>query len=117
MPPQRVLIVSANELFGQGLRRLLAPLTEVEVVGIATDLDTATELVEQEHPQIVIADYGGEAGLWQHCLARFFRREVGVERVVLLTLGEQGQHAVVYHRFMCPAEAVETWLFGGGEQA
>lgn len=117
MLSQRVLIVSPNELFGQGLQHLIASWEDVEVVGVAASLEEAERLAETARPQVVIVDYQADPVLWQTCLERFFRQQGSVERVVLLTLAVEGHRAVVYHRFACPAEAVETWLFGGGERA
>ncbi len=113
MPPQRVLIVSSNELFGQGLQRLLAPLPNVEVVGIAPDMERAASMAVSTRPSVVVVDDGGDPQRWRACLERFFQEQQEVKRIVLLTLGEQGQYAVVYHRYKCSAESVETWLFGG----
>lgn len=117
MPSHNVLVVSPNELFAQGLQTLLAPFEEVAEVWVVSTVEAAWEVAETKQPEVVVVDYGGDPVLWERCLERFFRRESSVRRVVLLSLDESGNQAVVYTRFTCSAEAVETWLFGGGVAA
>lgn len=114
MASRNVLVVSPNELFAQGLQTLLLPFEEVGGVWVAKTVEEAREVVDTKQPEVVVVDYQGDPALWKQCLERFFRRESAVERVVLLSLDEQGNRAVVYVRFTCAAKAVETWLFGGG---
>jgi DNA-binding NarL/FixJ family response regulator len=53
---QRVLVISSQPLFGQGLESLLCQEKALEVVGRETDVDQAIERIKELRPDVVIVD-------------------------------------------------------------
>lgn len=107
----RVLIASSHPLFAKGLRGLLQkrPPGEVEVVGLAATIPEALDALKKHRPDLVIVDYDDEIFNRDEILARFVEGE-GRLRVVLLSLGEGGDEAIVYDRRTMVASQIEDWL-------
>ena len=109
--PWRILIASSHPLFAEGLRSLLhkRPDTSVDVVGIVSNLDEAIKALQRLHPDLVIVDYDDDRVNRDEFLARFVEGE-GRLRVVLLSLREGGDEAIVYDRRTLVASNVDDWL-------
>jgi cytochrome c oxidase subunit 2 len=110
LKPRRVLIASSHALFGQGLRSLLRDRhqTDVQVVGMAADLDQAIKAIDRLNPDLVIVDYDDERLNREEFLARFVEGEKKL-RVVLLSL-HSDKDAVIYDRRTLAAAQIDTWL-------
>ena len=108
--PRRVLIASNHALFGEGLRSLLQERehTNVEVVGMVTNLEQAIDALERLNPDLIVVDYDDEVLNRDDFLARFVAGEKKL-RVVLLSL-QSGSDAVVYDRRTLAASQVDNWL-------
>jgi cytochrome c oxidase subunit 2 len=109
--PWRILIASSHPLFAEGLRSLLQKRqgTEALVVGLVSTIDEALAALNTLHPDLVIVDYDDERVNRDEFLARFVEGE-GQLRVVLLSLREGGDEAIVYDRRTLAASQVENWL-------
>lgn len=109
--PWRVLIASSHPLFAKGLRGLLQKRQEADVVvvGIVATIDEAMQALQSLHPDLVIVDYDDERVNRDEFLARFVEGE-GSLRVVLLSLKEGGNEAIVYDRRSMAASQIEDWL-------
>lgn len=107
---RRVLIASSHGLFAQGLRSLLQErqATEVEVVGVVSDLAQAMTALERFNPDLIIVDYDDEALNRDEFLARFVEGEKKL-RVVLLSL-QSAQEAIIYDRRTLAASQIDDWL-------
>ncbi len=108
--PQRVLIASSHALFGQGLRSLLLARqkSDVEVIGMVSDLEEALSAIDRLDPDLVVVDYDDKALNRQEFLARFVDSEKKL-RVVLLSL-HNPEEAIVFDRRTMAAEQVDRWL-------
>lgn len=108
---RRVLIASSHPLFAQGLTRLLQKRQEgdVEVLGVVATSEEAVNAITSLSPDLVIIDYDDEAVNREEFLAHFME---GAERlrVVLLSLREGGDQAVVYDRRNIAASQIDEWL-------
>jgi cytochrome c oxidase subunit 2 len=115
--PQRILIASSHPLFAQGLNSLLQrrPDMDAEVVGMVSTIEDALEALKNLHPDLVIVDYDDDRVNREEFLARFVEGE-GRLRVVLLSLKEGGDEAIVYDRRTMAASQIEDWLQGWSEQ-
>jgi cytochrome c oxidase subunit II len=109
--PWRILIASSHPLFAEGLRSLLQRRKETDtvVVGLVSTIDEALAALENLHPDLVIVDYDDERVNRDEFLARFVEGE-GRLRVVLLSLREGGDEAIVYDRRTLAASQIEDWL-------
>ncbi|HZD55981.1 MAG TPA: cytochrome c oxidase subunit II transmembrane domain-containing protein, partial [Anaerolineales bacterium] len=109
--PWRVLIASSHPLFAKGLRGLLQkrPRGEVAVVGLVSTIAEALDTLREHQPDLVIVDYDDEVFNRDEILARLVEGE-GRLRVVLLSLGERGDEAIVYDRRSMAASQIEDWL-------
>jgi two-component system, NarL family, response regulator NreC len=85
----RVVIVDDHELVRQGVRALLHPEADIEVVGQAGDGLAALELVERLRPDVVVADLmlPGLGGL--ELTRQVIRRSPGTRVVVLSMHAEE----------------------------
>lgn len=52
----RIVIVSTHPLFGQGVGRLLREDTNLSIVSIESDIDTAVQRIREVKPHVVILD-------------------------------------------------------------
>jgi cytochrome c oxidase subunit 2 len=107
----RALIASSHPLFAEGLRSLLQKRgqADVEVVGLVSSIDDALVALKTLHPDLVIVDHDDERVNRDEFLARFVEGE-GSLRVVLLSLKEGGNEAIVYDRRNLAAAQIEDWL-------
>jgi cytochrome c oxidase subunit II len=109
--PWRILIASSHPLFAEGLRSLLHQRQQMDaiVVGMVSNIEQAQTALTELHPDLIIVDYDDEQVNRDDFLARFVEGE-GRLRVVLLSLKEGGQDAIVYDRRSMAASQVEDWL-------
>lgn len=110
-PPQtrRVLIVSANPLFREGLRKMYAERwgEKSATVSMLTTLEEALPALETR-PDLVIVDYDDKAINRDVFMKGFVAGEAPMQ-VMLVSLGESGQVVVYDRRTMTFAQA-ERWL-------
>jgi len=108
--PQRILIASSHALFGQGLRSLLLARqkSDVEVVGMVSNLGEALAAIDMLEPDLVIVDYDDKALNREGFLAHFVGSEKKL-RVVLLSL-QNPEEAIVYDRRTMQAAQIDRWL-------
>jgi cytochrome c oxidase subunit II len=108
---RKVLIVSSHPLFGKGLRKLLQDRhkTDVDVVKIVATVDEAAAAIETVVPDLVIVDYDDERINRDEFLTRFVEG-AGRLRVVLLSLKEGGNQAVIYDRHTMGAAQIDDWF-------
>ena len=109
--PWRILIASSHPLFAEGLRSLLNRRQEKDtaVVGLVSTIEEALAALKKLHPDLVIVDYDDERVNRDEFLARFVEGE-GRLRVVLLSLREGEDEAIVYDRRTLAASQIEDWL-------
>ncbi len=109
----RVLIASSHPLFAQGISSLLEkrPEMDTEVVGMVSTIDEAMDALKNLQPDLVIVDYDDDQVNREESLARFVEGE-GRLRVVLFSLKEGGDEAIVYDRRTMAASQIEDWLDG-----
>jgi cytochrome c oxidase subunit II len=108
---RRVLIASSHPLFAKGLTNLLQKRQEedVTVLGVVSSLEDAFSAIQMLQPDLVIVDYDDEAVNREEFLAHFMEG-AGKLRVVLLSLKEGGDQAVVYDRRNLAAAQIDEWL-------
>ncbi len=111
--PLRILIASSHPLFAQGINSLLLrrPEMDTEVVGIVSTINEALDALKNLQPDLVIVDYDDDRVNREEFLARFVEGE-GRLRVVLFSLKEGGDEAIVYDRRTMAASQIEDWLEG-----
>ncbi len=107
---QRVLIASSHALFGQGLRSLLEERkgSNVEIVGVVSNLEEAIATLDRLNPDLVIVDYDDERLNREEFLAHFMEGDKKL-RVVLLSLKDGGE-AIVYDRRALEAIQIDDWF-------
>ena len=107
----QVLIASSHPLFAEGIRGLLntRQQADVEVVGVVSTIDEALDALNKLKPDMVIVDYDDDRVNREEFLARFVESE-GRLRVILLSLKEGGQEAIVYDRRTMAASQIDDWL-------
>ena len=107
----QVLIASSHPLFAEGIRSLLntRQQADVEVVGMVSTIDEALDALKTLKPDMVIVDYDDERVNREEFLARFVESD-GRLRVILLSLKEGGQEAIVYDRRTMAASQIDDWL-------
>jgi cytochrome c oxidase subunit 2 len=108
---RRVLIASSHPLFAKGLTRLLQKRQEedVDVLGVVSTSEEAFDAIRRLQPDLIIVDYDDEAVNRDEFLAHFME-SAGTLRVVLLSLKEGGDEAVVYDRRNLAASQINEWL-------
>lgn len=111
--PLRILIASSHPLFAQGINSLLQkrPEMDTKVVGMVSTIDEALAALKKLQPDLVIVDYDDDQVNREEFLARFVEGE-GRLRVVLFSLKEGGDEAIVYDRRTMAASQIEDWLDG-----
>ena len=107
---RRVLIVSANPLFREGLRTVYAERWEGKAVitGTPTNMAETLSMLETHQPDLVIVDYDDQTINREEFLNRFVTGETPMQ-VVLVSLKESGQ-VVVYDRRRLTSAQAENWL-------
>ena len=83
----KCLIVDDHTLFREGLRRVLASESDLQVVGEASDATTAVEQVRNHRPDVVLMDIG-MPGVSSFEAARIIEREAPGTRLIFLTMYE-----------------------------
>ena len=81
--PIRVVLAEDHYLVREGVRRLLATQSDLEVVAVCTDLDSLLAAVETESPDVVVTDIrmppgGADEGIQAAVRLRETHPEVGV---------------------------------------
>jgi cytochrome c oxidase subunit II len=108
--PQRVVIASANPLFGKGLEKLIkqrSPDSPVEIRMVSSMADTL-ESVEIWRPDLVIVDYDDRT-IDRHEFLNYFVSGDQPMQVMLVSLQASGA-VVVYDRKSLTPEEMEDWL-------
>lgn len=108
--PRRVLLVSANPLFREGLRKLYAEKwgAKASIIGMPTVMAEALKALETHTPDLVIVDYDDKTINREEFLNKFMTGKSPM-RVVLVSLKESG-HVVVYDRRTLTSAQAENWL-------
>jgi cytochrome c oxidase subunit II len=108
--PLRVLIASANLLFGRGLRRLFQDRwgDRATIVGLTTTLEETLSAVENLKPDLVILDYDDHSIYRERFLNYYVTGERPMQ-VALISLRDSGA-VVVYDRKMLTPSQAEDWL-------
>jgi len=107
---RRVLIVSANPLFREGLRKVYAErwAGKANITGMPTNMTETLSMLETHQPDLVIVDYDDQTINREEFLNRFVAGEMPMQ-VVLVSLKESGQ-VVVYDRRRLTSAQAENWL-------
>jgi cytochrome c oxidase subunit II len=107
---RRVLIVSANPLFREGLRTVYAERWggKATITGMPTNMAETLSMLETHQPDLVIVDYDDQTINREEFLNRFVTGETPMQ-VVLVSLKESGQ-VVVYDRRRLTSAQAENWL-------
>ena len=108
--PRRVLIVSANPLFREGLRKMYADRwgDKATIVGMPTEMTIALVELETKAPDLVIVDFDDKTINRSAFLNQFVTGKTPMQ-VMLVSLQESGQVLVYDRRTLTSAQA-ENWL-------
>jgi len=108
---QRVLIVSSHPLFSEGIKRLLEarPEADTKVFGVVASVDEAMQKLEKSEADLVVVDHDDDAVNQEEFLSRFVEGKKRL-RVVLLSLLEGGNTAIVYDRRTMASASINDWL-------
>jgi cytochrome c oxidase subunit 2 len=108
--PHRVLIASANSLFGKGLRRLFEEKwgDKAIIVGLTTNLDETLYAMEASSPDLVILDYDDQS-INRDDFLRYFVTSQRPMQVALISLQDSGVVVTYDRKSMTPSQA-EDWL-------
>jgi cytochrome c oxidase subunit II len=109
-PTRRVLIVSANPLFREGLRKVYAERWggRAVITGMPTNMRETLSMLETHLPDLVIVDHDDKTINRDEFMNRFVTGESPMQ-VVLVSLKESGQ-VVVYDRRRLTSAQAEDWL-------
>lgn len=107
---RRILIASANPLYGRGLEKLLAKQTGGQrlEIRITTATQTTLDLLEEWKPDLVILDYDDQSIDRTRFLNQFISGERPMQ-VMLVSLTASGA-AVVYDRRALSPDQAQDWL-------
>lgn len=110
--PRRVLIASANPLFGKGLRSMFQQRwgDAANVVGLTTTMEETLHALEELQPDLVILDFDDRSMDREEFLNHFVASERPMQ-VILVSLQGTGA-VVVYDRRTLSATQAERWLGG-----
>lgn len=108
--PRHVLIISANPLFREGLRKLYAERwgARAAIVRMQTTMTEALLALKTDHPDLVIVDYDDQGINRDVFLNSFVTGETPMQ-VMLVSLKETGQ-VVIYDRRTLTFAQAEDWL-------
>ncbi len=108
--PRRVLIVSANPLFREGLRKMYAERwgAKAVIVAMPTTMAETLEALAAHQPDLVILDHDDGAINRAEFMNKFVNEETPMQ-VMLVSLKESGQ-VVVYDRRRMTSSQAESWL-------
>ncbi len=107
---KRVLIVSANPLFREGLRKVYAEkwIGMAEIIGMPGAMEEAVLAMDSHQPDLVIVDFDDRAINQTEFLNKFVTGKTPMQ-VVLVSLGESGE-VVIYDRKRLTTAQAEDWL-------
>ena len=107
---RKVLIASANTLFGEGLRKVYSERWQAHAVSIvmARNMEETLRLLEDHHPDLVIVDYDDKTINRDEFLNRFMTGEIPM-KVILVSLASS-EPIVIYDRMQLTASQAEAWL-------
>ena len=107
---RRVLIVSANPLFREGLRKVYAERWsgKADIVAMPTTMDETVLALEKYQPDLVIVDYDDKNINRAEFLNRFVTGQSPMQ-VMLVSLDESGE-VVVYDRRRLTSAQAQNWL-------
>jgi cytochrome c oxidase subunit 2 len=107
---RRVLIASANPLFGKGLRNLFGQRwgSAAQIVGLTSTMEQTFQALDDLQPDLVIVDYDDRSMNREEFLNHFVASERPMQ-VVLMSLQTTGA-VVVYDRRTLSAAQAEKWL-------
>ena len=105
----RVLIVSANSLFREGLRKIYAERWQAKafIAGTATTMNEALEALRHHQPDLVIVDYDDTTINRAEFLEHFVSDETPMQ-AMLVSLGQSGE-VLIYDRKRLTTAQAETW--------
>ncbi|MEA4908680.1 MAG: cytochrome c oxidase subunit II transmembrane domain-containing protein, partial [Anaerolineaceae bacterium] len=109
-PPQKVLIASANPLFGRGLERLITRRWGDGHIQIrlASEMSETLSILTEWGPDLVIVDYDDRNINRAEFLSHFVAGEKPMQ-VMMVSLQASGAVVVYDRRTLTPAQA-EDWL-------
>jgi cytochrome c oxidase subunit 2 len=104
-PPKRIVIASANPLFGRGLEKLLRQRWENQAleIRIVNSMEDTLAALEQWQPELVIVDYDDRTIDRSEFLGHFMSGESSMQ-VMLVSLKASGAVVVYDRRTLSPAE-------------
>ncbi len=108
--PQRVVIASANPLFGRGLEKLLKRRwgTDGVEIRMAATLNETMSLMDQWKPDVVVVDYDDRNIHRSEFLSHFVSGDQPMQ-VMLVSLQASGAVVVYDRRSLTPAQ-MEDWF-------
>jgi chemotaxis response regulator CheB len=106
---RRVLIVSANPLFREGLRKIYAERWEAKafIAGTATTMSETLAALHTDPPDLIIVDYDDKTINRAEFLEHFVFDEIPMQ-VMLVSLGKSGEVLIYDRKRLTPSQA-ETW--------
>ena len=107
---RRILIASANTLFGSGLHKVYAERWKEQMVDVLTakTMQETLAYLESHQPDLVIVDYDDKAINRDEFLNRFVTGEMPM-KVILVSLASS-ETVVIYNRMQLTAAQAEDWL-------
>ncbi len=110
IPVRRVVIISANPLFREGLRTLYADRWKGKalIVATPTNMAEADAALEKHQPNLVIVDYDDKTINRAEFLEHFFDGKSTMQ-MMLVSLGDAGEVVIYDRRKLTPADA-QNWL-------
>ncbi len=54
---KKVLMLSRESIFGQGVLKLLSQETELDIISLGTDLDAVFKCIQTKRPDVVVINY------------------------------------------------------------
>ena len=107
---KRVIIISANPIFREGLRKMYDErwVGKASIVGIAANMTEAFMELESKKPDLVIVDFDDKNINRSDFLNSFITGKTNMQ-VILVSLQESGQ-VLVYDRRALTSSQAESWL-------
>jgi cytochrome c oxidase subunit 2 len=111
---ERVLIASANPLFGKGLEKLMLEKWRIQADSIRLTANTADalSLLDAWRPDLVLIDYDDKSISREELMEKFGAGEHPMQ-IVLISLQTGGQ-VVVYDRRSLTPDQAQDWLHLSG---
>ena len=94
----RIVLLMENQMMRDGLRALLRREPERNVVGEGGEGPETVELVQQLHPDLVIADVGSWASGNLHAIRAITHERKGIKVIALSTFSNR---AIIVEAFRC----------------